>query len=534
LERVAVQGQDRAAVGDISALFAHYERLAEQMISAVRAGASRDELRSREEALGQVREQILDRTQHLIDDYLTDEAAAKAEIDRFQGARLVTLLLVAVLVLIAGSVSAATAAQAVRGPAKRLVEAARAMSAGDYEPALALASPVVGTERVGEASAPTPKNELRELMLAFSRMASALERREARLAAHAGVSHALSSSIDIDQISQSALTHIVNYTRCEFGAVYVAEPFSPSMRCVASYALDDTLEKVTPGQGLLGQAAKDRRTIVVRDIPVDSPFRLRFGVDSLPPRTLVATPLVFEQQLTGLVVLGSIRALDGDAVEFVEQTGQQFAISLRNALSHAAVTRLAVELDEKNEELQAQNEEIQAQNEEIQAQNEELQAQGEELQAQNEELETQRLQLLEADRQKDEFLSVASHELKSPITSLKGFVQLLRRRIRSRPELGDFDSTVANLERQTEIVVTRIERMLDASRAKMGRLQPKLGAVDLKELVRAQILQAQAKTGAHQIEGHFPSGSVVAQVDQGYIEQAVGNLLDNAIRYSPD
>jgi PAS domain S-box-containing protein len=272
--------------------------------------------------------------------------------------------------------------QAVRQPALALVATARRLAKGDFAPAVELLEAAAGDE--------PRRDELAELGLSFGRMAADLQMREQRLRASAKLSAALAASLDVGRLCDAGLQSIVSHLDVEVGALYLMDQGSMLRRRFAIGLPSGEEETLTLGEGVPGRAAQSRRTVTTNEIPADSPFTIRLGVDSLPPRTVAAVPMVLQDdELLGVLMVGSVRTLPAGAIEFLEHSATQLAVSIQNGLGHERITQLALDLQDKNETLQGQQEELQAQQEELQAQQEELQAQQEELQAQNEELQAQ-------------------------------------------------------------------------------------------------------------------------------------------------
>lgn len=143
----------------------------------------------------------------------------------------------------------------------------------------------------------------------------------------------------------------------------------------------------------------------------------------------------------------------------------------------------------------------------------------------------------EAQRQlearKDAFISMASHELRTPVTSLKAFTQILQLRLQRQPEmdtqaLAVLERMDAQLNRQTQL----ISDLLDLSKIEAGVLALHEAPFDLDAMVREIVDDAQATTATHQLRVH---GATHARVfgDRERLAQALVNLLTNAIKYSP-
>jgi PAS domain S-box-containing protein len=144
----------------------------------------------------------------------------------------------------------------------------------------------------------------------------------------------------------------------------------------------------------------------------------------------------------------------------------------------------------------------------------------------------------EAISSRDTFLSIASHELRTPITSMKLQLQHLRRRIDSRDETAFSPERVTRLVQQTERSIGRLDRlvgdMLDISRIATGRLNMQLEQVELSELTREVVdrFGYQLSEAGHALELHLTPG-LVGRWDRYRLEQVLANLLTNALKYAP-
>jgi signal transduction histidine kinase len=151
-------------------------------------------------------------------------------------------------------------------------------------------------------------------------------------------------------------------------------------------------------------------------------------------------------------------------------------------------------------------------------------------------------QLKELDRMKSQFLSIASHELKTPITAMSGFLQVALRRVR-RVSQGEAAAPVAEalrgiteqlevVYRQTGKLARLVDELLDVSRIQTGRIEFRYGDVDLGELANEVATRMQLTTTTHTISVQRDSENVVT-ADRDHLEQVLNNLVTNAIKYSP-
>jgi signal transduction histidine kinase len=141
----------------------------------------------------------------------------------------------------------------------------------------------------------------------------------------------------------------------------------------------------------------------------------------------------------------------------------------------------------------------------------------------------------EAVRARDEFLSIASHELKTPLTTLQLQIQGLARKLKSagqEPALQGLAARVATSERQVERLTSLINNLLDISRITAGRLDLDLEPVDLAAVARetaARFREDLARAGC--VLELRAEGECVGQWDRLRLEQVVSNLLSNASKY---
>lgn len=138
------------------------------------------------------------------------------------------------------------------------------------------------------------------------------------------------------------------------------------------------------------------------------------------------------------------------------------------------------------------------------------------------------------EKEKDEFLSIASHELKTPLTSIKAYVQLLDRKLKLDKESPEANY-VAKVQAQIEKLNNLITDLLDVSKIENGKLKINRQPTNL-ELVIHNAIDTIVQThdeNSVKIERHGPKPDILVPFDAVRIEQVLINFLTNAIKYSP-
>lgn len=140
-------------------------------------------------------------------------------------------------------------------------------------------------------------------------------------------------------------------------------------------------------------------------------------------------------------------------------------------------------------------------------------------------------ELRELNRMKGEFVAVVSHELRTPVTALIGYAKTLR-----QPEFSDDptlrDEFLERMERQGDRLLRLVENLLTASNLESDRLPVSIGRVLFEDLCREVVEGLSSET--HRVQVEVPNDLPVLFTDRQLLSRVVSNLIDNALKYSPD
>jgi PAS domain S-box-containing protein len=345
---------------------------------------------------------------------------------------------------------------------------------------------------------------------------------------------ALNAPAKPDVLFSDALSRIARYANAQIGAIYLYNKSDNRLRPVATYALDEKgiSAGFSVGEGLPGQAARERKMLLVSDVP-EGYFRITSGSINGEPGHIVCLPIIFGRDLIGVLELAAFHQFDQNTLSLLKTVGTQLAISIHQAQTHLKTEQLADELREKNELLAAQMEELQSQSEELMAMNEELQSQSEELANQQTALAEKTRQAEEADRLKSEFLSNMSHELRTPLNAILGMSRLLA----DGGGLGERQGAYLQvIERNGQNLLQLINDILDLSKIESGRLEFYYTDILVKRFLEetAIAIEPLAKEKKLDLQVTVDEGVDSMVCDADKLRQILINLLSNAIKFTEE
>lgn len=375
----------------------------------------------------------------------------------------------------------------------------------------------------------------------------------------------MSGDPDLTTIANRAISEISTYLGAQVGVMYmVQEGTGDSLSLMGSYAYSKrkNLSNVFKlGEGLVGQAALEKKQILIRNVP-DDYVKVISGLGERVPRYICVTPFLFEGNTKGVVEIGTLNEMTDREMEYLNQVMPALAMSVQSSEGRSVVARLLSGSQALSEELQSQQEELRVSNEELQEQTnslivseEALKVQQEELRVTNEELlesntlldrqkrdvekarsniETQATELALASKYKSEFLANMSHELRTPLNSLLLLSQSLSD---NKPGnlTGEQVECATIIHNSGNDLLNLINEILDLSKIEAGRMDLQLGSVrlsDLADSIRDSFGHMTENKGLTlEVALHEDVPSEIRS-DQKRIEQILKNLISNAIKFT--
>jgi signal transduction histidine kinase len=135
-------------------------------------------------------------------------------------------------------------------------------------------------------------------------------------------------------------------------------------------------------------------------------------------------------------------------------------------------------------------------------------------------------------RAKDNFLATLSHELRTPMTSILGWVQFLRTGGYTQEEL---DEALGTIEASGRLQARLIDDMLDVSRIVLGKFQVDLKPTKISDIVEAALTTARPAAQQREVKlvSELKEGESLVEADASRMQQVIGNILSNAIKFTP-
>ncbi len=362
-------------------------------------------------------------------------------------------------------------------------------------------------------------------------------------------------------LTSEILNHLASYTNAQAGAFYLLEENILTFQNGYAVKADSIRNKIESGNGVTGQAAESKRTVLATDIREED-FVITFGLGEVRPRSIVAFPVIFEGSVKGVIELGAFTDFTERDLQLFNTIAEPVGIALNTAQSRARLQELLEETQAQSEELQAQHSELENLNTELEAQAEKLQASEEELKVQQEELmETnselqERSKLLEekndlilqrnleiqkkseelalSARYKSEFLANMSHELRTPLNSILLLSRLLGENndTNLKPEQVEFANVIQS---SGNSLLMLIDDILDLSKIESGKMELEYEVVPISEIARDMQMMFEPMAREKGVEFRIvreqrAPGEI--ETDKLRLEQIIKNLISNAIKFT--
>jgi signal transduction histidine kinase/CheY-like chemotaxis protein len=294
------------------------------------------------------------------------------------------------------------------------------------------------------------------------------------------------------------------------------------------------------GEGLVGQAAFEHKTIALTDLPPGY-IKVGSGLGDAPAAGLLVMPVLFEDQVLGVIELASIRAFSEINRDFLDRLADTIGVVLNNIRANMRTEELLEQSQSLTHELQKQSEELRQANDELQEKARLLSEQNRDIEVKNEEIEYARrgleekaAQLALSSKYKSEFLANMSHELRTPLNSMLILSRMLAENEDRMltPRQVEFAQTIHSAGND---LLSLINDILDLSKVEAGRMEVDLAPVapsDIGEDAERAFRQVAEEKGLHFSVNIDPALPQSILSDEQRLGQILKNLLSNAFKFT--
>lgn len=331
------------------------------------------------------------------------------------------------------------------------------------------------------------------------------------------LSESMRGQQDLSRLGQSILSHLVPFTNAQVGAFYLVSSDKKLQR-ISGYALPEVGGNEKPikfGVGLIGQVAIEKRTLLIEDVPSNYFNKIQSTFGELIPRSLLICPILYENEVNGVIELGSLHPFTEHQRAFLSHVSANIGI----AINTSDVRNKVQDLLEQSQTL-----------------NDKLQTQQEELNKAQVLLEEKATEVQRGSQYKTEFLANMSHELRTPLNSSLILAKLLMDNAKGNLT-EDQIKYASSIYSSGNDLLNLINDILDLSKVEAGKLDIRVEDVVLARVIEGlkQTFQslAQEKNVSFEVtcENNLPQ---FFQTDRQRLDQILKNLISNAFKFTQD
>ncbi|MEA2084355.1 MAG: response regulator [Thermodesulfobacteriota bacterium] len=448
----------------------------------------------------------------------------------------------------------------------RVVEIAEKISKGDYSVDL---SDISEGDRMGRALAHMTK--------IIKEMTDENKRQDKLKSGLAALNDIMRGEQEIGTLATNIITFVASYIEAQIGALYIILE-DKALHLMGSYAYTPkkgVQRRFILGEGMVGQAALEKKSIVITRVP-DDYIHITSGIGGTIPSNLLIHPAVFDNNVKGVIELGFFSKTSNEAITFIEQAGESIAVAIESALSHLRTSKLLEQTQEQAKMLQKQQEDLRIANEELEEHTAELKKSQEKLESQQKELketnktlkrnaaelekqtvilESQKSQIEQknfeleragtmleekaralelSSKYKSEFLANMSHELRTPLNSIILLARLLTENRDGRLNKDDIESARAIHSSGADLLAL-INDVLDLSKIEAGKMDVVVDDIHITDLTQVMTRyfkpMAAEKGLALNIELAEDLPRYIRS-DRQRLEQILKNFLSNGLKFT--
>ena len=352
---------------------------------------------------------------------------------------------------------------------------------------------------------------------------------------------------DLATVSDMILSELAPLVSAQHAVFYsmttAADTVEPMLELQAGYGYDQRRQLSTQfrvGQGLVGQCAKEKKRILLTEVPSDY-VRINSGLGASPPLNIIVLPILFEGSVRAVIELASFSAFSLTHQAFLDQLPESIGLVLNTIEADTLTENLLKQSQSQAEELRSQQEELRETNEDLGRQATLLADRNIEAEQKNQEVEESKRmveekagQLAVSSKYKSEFIANMSHELRTPLNSLLILAEQLKDNTGDTMTATQVEYAGVILDSGNDLL-TLLNSILELAKIESGKATAELAEVSVEEL-RAGLLRDFEQVALRQGIGYTfelsPGTPANIVTDAQRLRQVMKNLLANAFKFT--
>ncbi|MFA6457446.1 MAG: response regulator, partial [Bacteroidota bacterium] len=346
-------------------------------------------------------------------------------------------------------------------------------------------------------------DEFGQLANEFNYMSAMLNENYTRVKAYSDMMTTLNRNDTFSGVVTESLDLLCQQTHSGVGALYIYNKGINKLELAGKFAISNEHKMQTifaVGEGIVGECARLKHSLEIFDVAQNSMMTIESGLQSQIPAYTYTFPILFQENLVGVLVFGSMQKFAQLTRNLVEGVLPQMGVALTNVQNYEETQDLSREISKKHAELNTKTQELE-----------------------------------KAYRVKSDFLSNMSHELRTPLNSIIGFSSILLGD-RGDPLTADQRKALEKVLKNGKHLLQLINDILDFSKIESGRMHVSIESDSVEGVINGAIMTAEGliRQKNIQLKNEITPDLPLFNTDVLKIKQILVNLLSNASKFTDE
>ncbi|MDP1677591.1 MAG: response regulator, partial [Bacteroidota bacterium] len=346
-------------------------------------------------------------------------------------------------------------------------------------------------------------DEFGQLAGEFNNMSNMLNENYTRVKSYSDMMTTLNKNDTFSGVVGESLDLLCQQTHSGTGALYIYNKETNKLSIAGKFAMSNdgrSQSSFAIGEGVVGECARLKQSLEISDTVLNSNFPIETGIHTSIPAYTYAFPILFQENLIGVLVFGSMQQFTRLTRDLLESSLPQIGVAITNVQNYEATQELSREISKKHQELNTKTQELER-----------------------------------AYRVKSDFLSNMSHELRTPLNSIIGFTSILLGE-NGDPLTADQRKAMEKVLKNGKHLLQLINDILDFSKIESGRMHVSIETESVEGVVNGAVMTAESLIRQKNIQLNYDLEQNLPMVNSDVlkIKQILVNLLSNAAKFTDE